>query len=119
MAAFQGQLANPNDFLNFQAYGTIVLAVSASSQTATFTSTASLGATSVLIYNAGTAVVFVAFGLSTATAVIPSGTTEVAGATPVAPGAIMVLNKGINYAAVAVIAAASTGNVYITAGVGA
>jgi len=109
---------NPNGFLNFQTYGTIVLASSGTSAQGNFTSSLSIQANSVMIYNGSSTVVFVNFGVSTATATAPT-TTESASSIPVAPGAIVVLTKNIGSDAFAVINPAGTGNVYFSAGEGA
>ena len=85
--------------------GTATIAASTASASASL----SYGDT-VIVYNATTAIAFVAFGAGSATATTAS--------TPVPPGGSLMLFVGpvVNYAAV--ILSTGSGNVYVTAGTG-
>lgn len=101
---------------NFKPFGTVAVLASNSSTDATFTTSKSIGAESVMVDNSGTQLCFVAFGTDSATAAAP--TTETQNATPVAGGAIMVLRKGAGANKVAAITASGASTVYFTAGEG-
>lgn len=109
---------NPNGVVNFSPYGSLVIAGTTASASATFTTTASANASSVMVYNSGTTTAYLAFGKTSATAVV-AGSTETQNAYFVAPGAIVVFTKGNNNDTVAVIYGSGSGNVLISAGEGA
>ncbi len=111
---------DPNVFAAFSPYGTVVIAATAASGHASFTSALAMSANNVMVSNQTTGTVFVAFGsssLGTTAAAAPTGT-ESSNSTPVLAGAIMVLTKGAENDTVAVIAPSANGSVYFTAGEG-
>lgn len=108
---------NPNGPVNFSPYETVVVAATASSGSATFTSALSVGAASVMVFNETTHTIFVGFGVGSATAAAPTGT-PAQDSTPIPAGGWGVLVKG-NADTVAAIAPGGNGNVYFTTGEGA
>lgn len=127
---------NPNGFVNFSPYGTIVVNANGTSSSAAFTTLISQNANSVMVFNETTKTVYVAFGSSkggnTVTAATPTST-EANNSTPVGAGAILFFTKlgsttpnAVNATGVgqfdtmaAIAPNGATGNVYFTAGDGA
>ena len=100
---------------NFLAGESISLSATTASSTAQFTANNSALYPDVLVYNSGNTTAFFGCGGSSVTAALPaSGATN---ATPIAPGAIMVMRKGgATYCAA--ITSTGTTTVYFTAGIG-
>ncbi len=101
---------------NFLSYSTLSLASTTGGASTTFTINASVLAESCLVYNSGTNISFVAFGIGSATAAVP--TVESLGATPIPPGAVMALKKGKSSNVFAAINSSGTSTLYCTAGDG-
>ncbi len=96
---------------------TAQLTASTTSSSVTFTDPASIDADSVLFSNEGSAAVYWAMGIGSATAVVPSST-PAQGSTPILPGAIETFYKGKGTSTIAVITASGTSKIDITAGTG-
>lgn len=114
---------NPNGGVNFSIYGVLPLAVSQASNSGAFTSANSIGASSVIVINATTVTIFVAFGLAangTVSASVPVNGTESSNSQPVLSGMAAILIKGTANDTCAVIGpTGSSGEVYFCAGEGA
>lgn len=99
---------------NFQPFGNYAVTLNGSSQntviTQPTTTTGALGATDLMISNGSNAVIYAVWGIGVQTA----DTTKFA----ILPGAIVMVNTGVNVTGVAVIGAGA-GNVYLSIGVGA
>lgn len=104
---------------NFAPHETIPLPAGTSSASQAFKLAGSALQRDAMICNTGSVTAFIAFGKGSATATVPgtSGTTK---ATPIPPGAIMVLHKNLNGEndTVAAITASGSAQLYITAGTG-
>lgn len=111
------------DIINFNAnflpYETIPVTASSSSSSAAFTLAQSLVNDSVMIANVGSVTAFVAFGVGSATAQLPAAGHN--NATPIPPGAIMVLKKnlgGKQADTCAAITSSGSAQLYFTSGEG-
>lgn len=89
---------------------TKTLSATTTSSSASFTAATGVLVTQMRVYNAGTDLVFIRWGVGAQTAVATD--------TPIPSGAIEVFNKGLADT-VAVIASTGTATVYVTAGEGA
>ena len=111
----------PDQLLNFLPYETVPLSVSTSSSSVTFKLPASKDMGDVLVYNAGSAPAFLAFGNGSATATLP-GTSGTTNSTPVPPAGYVILTKNRDLSlradTVAAITASGSTTLYITSGMG-
>lgn len=111
-------MAEGYDIASFNAITTAQLTATTASSGFVFTDAASIQAPDIMVDNEGTTnIVYIAFGASTATAAVPTSTPAF-GCVPVLPGQCKVLTKGSGNAAVAMITAASTTKVDVSAGQG-
>lgn len=94
--------------------GNTILVTASTNSAATLLAVQSL---QVMLYNAGTVTVYVAFGASTVAATVPTGTAS-ANSIPIPAGAIMVFTRAVGQDYIACITASSTAVLTATAGAG-